>query len=38
LLVDAIIVNEAPFPQPFPDIELRFSSMGGSLPDAGFVG
>jgi predicted Zn finger-like uncharacterized protein len=31
LLVDAIIVNEASFPQPFPDIELRFSSMGGNL-------
>ena len=31
LLVDALIVNEAPFAQPFPSIELRFSSMSGSL-------
>lgn len=30
LLVDAIIVNEAKFPQPFPDIELRFSALDGS--------
>jgi predicted Zn finger-like uncharacterized protein len=31
LLVDAVIVNEAAFPQPFPTIELRFSSIGGQL-------
>ncbi len=31
LLVDALIVNEATFAQPFPVIELRFSSMGGNL-------
>jgi Protein of unknown function (DUF3426) len=31
LLVDALIINEAPFPQPFPLIELRFSSLTGSL-------
>jgi hypothetical protein len=31
LLVDAIVVNEAPFPQPFPLIELRFSSLTGGL-------
>ena len=31
LQVDALIINEAPFPQPFPVIELRFSSMGGNL-------
>jgi len=30
LLVDAIIVNEAKFAQPFPDIELRFSAIDGS--------
>jgi predicted Zn finger-like uncharacterized protein len=30
LLVDAIIVNEATFAQPFPDIELRFSALDGS--------
>jgi hypothetical protein len=34
LLVDALIVNQAPFPQPFPVIELRFSSMGGGLVSA----
>jgi hypothetical protein len=31
LMVDALIVNEATFAQPFPVIELRFSSMGGNL-------
>jgi len=31
LLVDALIINEAPFAQPFPVIEVRFSSMGGNL-------
>jgi hypothetical protein len=31
LLVDALLVNEAPYPQPFPLIELRFSSMAGQL-------
>ena len=31
LMVDAVIVNQAPFPQPFPVIELRFSSLSGSL-------
>jgi predicted Zn finger-like uncharacterized protein len=31
LTVDALIVNEATFAQPFPVIELRFSSMGGNL-------
>jgi len=31
LLVDAIIVNQAPFPQPFPVLELRFTSMDGNL-------
>ncbi|HEY6599027.1 MAG TPA: DUF3426 domain-containing protein [Pseudomonadales bacterium] len=31
LLVDAVVVNQAPFPQPFPVIELRFSSRDGSL-------
>jgi hypothetical protein len=31
LLVDAIIVNEAPFAQPFPELELRFSAIGGNL-------
>jgi hypothetical protein len=30
LLVDAIIVNEAKFAQPFPDIELHFSALDGS--------
>jgi hypothetical protein len=31
LLVDALIINAAAFPQPFPQIELRFSSLTGSL-------
>jgi hypothetical protein len=31
LLVDALIINDAAFPQPFPQIELRFSSLTGSL-------
>jgi hypothetical protein len=31
LLVDALIVNEAQFAQPFPVIELRFSSIDGRL-------
>lgn len=31
LLVDAVVVNQAPFPQPFPVIELRFSSRDGRL-------
>lgn len=31
LLVDALIINDAAFPQPFPLIELRFSSLTGSL-------
>ena len=31
LLVDAIIVNQAPFAQPFPVLELRFTSLGGNL-------
>jgi len=30
LMVDALIVNQARFAQPFPVIELRFSSMEGS--------
>jgi predicted Zn finger-like uncharacterized protein len=30
LMVDALIVNQASFAQPFPVIELRFSSMEGS--------
>ncbi len=30
LLVDAILVNEAAFAQPFPDIELRFSAIDGN--------
>ena len=29
LMVDALIVNQARFAQPFPVIELRFSSMDG---------
>ncbi len=29
LTVDALIINQARFPQPFPEIELRFSSMDG---------
>ncbi len=31
LRVDALIVNQAPFAQPFPVIELRFSAMDGTL-------
>jgi len=31
LAVNAIIVNEAAFAQPFPDLELRFTSMNGGL-------
>ena len=31
LLVDALIVNQATFPQPFPVLEIRFSSLAGSL-------
>ncbi len=31
LLVDAIIVNQAAFVQPFPVLELRFTSMNGNL-------
>jgi hypothetical protein len=31
LMVDALIVNEASFPQPFPLIEMRFSSMSGEV-------
>jgi predicted Zn finger-like uncharacterized protein len=31
LIVDALLVNEAPFAQPFPLVELRFSSMSGAL-------
>jgi predicted Zn finger-like uncharacterized protein len=31
LLVDALIINDAAFPQPFPQSELRFSSLTGSL-------
>ncbi|MCZ6709254.1 MAG: DUF3426 domain-containing protein [Gammaproteobacteria bacterium] len=31
LLVDAIIVNQAEFVQPFPELELRFTSLQGSL-------
>lgn len=31
LIVDALLVNEAPYPQPFPLVELRFSSMAGAL-------
>ena len=31
LMVDALIVNDAPFEQPFPVIELRFSALGGQL-------
>jgi predicted Zn finger-like uncharacterized protein len=30
LLVDAIIVNEATFAQPFPDVELHFSALDGT--------
>ncbi|MFW6094529.1 MAG: zinc-ribbon and DUF3426 domain-containing protein [Pseudomonadota bacterium] len=31
LRVDAVIVNEAPFPQPFPVLELRFTTAQGAL-------
>lgn len=31
LRVDAVIVNRAPWPQAFPDVELRFSDMEGRL-------
>lgn len=31
LLVDAVIVNEAPFAQPFPELELRFTTVHGNL-------
>lgn len=31
LRVDAVIVNRAPWPQAFPDVELRFSDIGGRL-------
>lgn len=31
LRVDAVIVNEAPFAQPFPTLELRFTSVHGNL-------
>ena len=31
LIVDAIIVNQAEFTQPFPVLELRFTSIGGNL-------
>lgn len=31
LIVDAVIVNDADFEQPFPDLELRFSAVGGLL-------
>ncbi len=31
LVVDALLVNEAPYAQPFPLVELRFSSMAGAL-------
>lgn len=29
LIVDAILFNEARYPQPFPDLELRFSALDG---------
>ncbi len=35
LIVDAIIVNEAPFAQPFPVLELRFTSLEGNLVASG---
>lgn len=35
LIVDAIIVNEAPFAQPFPVLELRFTSLEGDLVASG---
>lgn len=31
LRVDAVIVNEAPFAQPFPELELRFTTVHGNL-------
>ncbi len=31
LVIDAVIVNTADFPQRFPDLELRFTSVGGLL-------
>lgn len=31
LIVDAVIVNDADFEQPFPDLELRFTAVGGLL-------
>ncbi|MCZ6854481.1 MAG: DUF3426 domain-containing protein [Gammaproteobacteria bacterium] len=35
LIVDAIIVNEAPFAQPFPVLVLRFTSLEGNLVAGG---
>ena len=35
LIVDAIIVNEALFAQPFPVLELRFTSLEGNLVAGG---
>ena len=35
LIVDAIIVNEAPFAQPFPVLVLRFTSLDGNLVAGG---
>ncbi len=35
LIVNAIIVNEAPFAQPFPVLELRFTSLEGNLVASG---
>ena len=31
LLVQATIINEADFPQPFPTLELRFTALSGTL-------
>jgi hypothetical protein len=31
LIIDAVIVNAADFPQRYPDLELRFTSVGGLL-------
>ena len=31
LLVNAVIVNQAPFAQPFPNLELRFTTLNGTL-------
>jgi hypothetical protein len=31
LIVDAVIVNDAEYEQPFPDLELRFTAVGGLL-------